>query len=329
MTLAVLTPNYNDWAALDTLIRALDREFASAGRSADILIADDGSQIAPPAGEPLTLAAVRSVEVLHLRRNLGHQRAIAIGLAYLEAHSTCEAVVVMDGDGEDRPEDVNRLIDRLEQEDLQRVVFAERMRRSEGRIFATLYWVYRAIHWLLTGERVRVGNFSVLPRGLLRRLVSVSDLWNHYAAAVYHARIPYVTIPTTRGTRYAGRSHMNFVALVTHGLSAMSVFGDRIGVRLLIATSMLTVLVTCAGAVLLGWQVVFGGELTDWGLFAAVAMLLLVFLLLATSMAFVFIILAGRNNAGFLPFRDFSHYVSHTTSIPVMSLNVEHDVRRH
>ena len=89
---------------------------------------------------------------------------------------------------------------------------------------------------MLTGERVRVGNFSAIPPSLLPRLVAVSELWNHYAAAVFKSRIPYITIPTARGVRYAGQSTMNYVALVTHGLSAMAAFGDRIGVRLLMAT---------------------------------------------------------------------------------------------
>lgn len=329
MRLTVLTPIYNDWAALSTLITALDRELVSEQRTADILVVDDGSHAIGFDADALVLSAVTAVEVLHLRRNLGHQRAIAIGLAYLEAHSKSEAVIVMDGDGEDRPEDVGRLLRRLEQENSRRVVFAERIRRSEGRMFSALYWLYRTIHLLLTGERVRVGNFSVIPRELLRRLVAVSDLWNHYAAAVFHARIPYVTVPTTRGTRYAGASQMNFVALVTHGLSAMSVFGDRIGVRLLIVTSALTTLVITACVLVLAWHLAAGADLPDWSVSAAVAMLLLVFLLLATSLAFVFIILAGRNNSGFLPFLEFAHYVSHSTSIPVTRLNVDYHVRRH
>jgi hypothetical protein len=329
MALTVLTPIYNDWAALSAMIRALDRELAAEGRRADVLIVDDGSSIAPERElDGLALAALTSVEVLHLRRNLGHQRAIAIGLAYLEANSQTDAVIVMDGDGEDRPEDVPRLLKRFEQENGRCVIFAERMRRSEGRVFAALYWLYRLIHLLLTGERVRVGNFSVIPRQRLRGLVAVSAMWNHYAAAVFHARVPYVTVPTTRGTRYAGRSQMQFVALVTHGLSAMSVFGDRIGVRLLIATCALTALVVAGFTAVLAWDVAAGPRLQDSTLYVGVAMLLMVFLLLATSLAFVFIILGGRNNAGFLPFLEFVHYISHSTSIPVTHLNVEYHVRR-
>jgi polyisoprenyl-phosphate glycosyltransferase len=330
MKLAVLTPIYNDWAALTALVAALNGALTSERLSASILVVDDGSRTEPEirlaGGE---LGAIDAVDVLHLRRNLGHQRAIAIGLAYLEANTDHDAVIVMDGDGEDRPEDIPRLLHKLEMEHGSAVVFAERTRRSEGVVFATLYWWYRLIHWLLTGERVRVGNFSVVPRASLRRLVAVSDLWNHYAAAVFHARIPFVTVPTTRGTRYAGESQMNFVALVAHGLSAMSVFGDRIGVRLLLATCTLTSMVGIVSATFVGWHVASGQPFPEWTLSAAAAMVLLVFLVFATSLAFVFIILAGRNSAGFLPFREFTHYVSHTTSLPIARLNVDHDVYRH
>jgi polyisoprenyl-phosphate glycosyltransferase len=202
MKLVVLTPIYNDWTAVAALIAALNDTFASEQMCASILVVNDGSRTQPDlALSSLTLPAIDEVDVLHLRRNLGHQRAIAIGLAYIEANTEHEAVVVMDGDGEDRPEDIPRLLRRLQTDPASPVVFAERTRRSEGIVFATLYWWYRIVHRLLTGERVRVGNFSIIPRAALRSLVSTSDLWNHYAAAVFHARIPFVTVPTTRGSR--------------------------------------------------------------------------------------------------------------------------------
>jgi polyisoprenyl-phosphate glycosyltransferase len=328
MTLTLLTPVYNDWAALATLVPALDRELASRKRSAALLIVDDGSTQPADSVGPFNVTALTAIEILHLRRNLGHQRAIAIGLAYLEAGTAPDAVVVMDGDGEDRPEDVNRLVDTLETEGFSRVVFAERTRRSEGPVFASLYWAYRIVHLMLTGERVRVGNFSALPRNLLRRLVAVSDLWNHYAAAVFHARIPFTTIPTRRGIRSAGRSQMNFVALVAHGLSAMSVFGDRIGVRLLIVTCSLAGLIASLASALLVWYLVQGLSIPAWAVSAGLATVVLLFLLFATSLAFVFIILGGRANPGFLPFREFAHYVSHTTLLPTRRVNVEHDLHR-
>lgn len=326
MRLTVLVPVYNDWIAVTTLIQELDRELASRRRNAALVIIDDGSSLQPEPGvQPFHPSALTSIDILHLRRNLGHQRAIAVGLAYLEAGNAADAVVVMDGDGEDRPGDVNLLVDELER-DGGRIVFAERTRRSEGPMFALLYWAYRVAHRVLTGERVRVGNFSVIPARLLRTLVAVSDLWNHYAAAVFHARIPFSTVPTTRGTRYAGQSRMNFVAMVTHGLSAMSVFGDRIGVRLLFAASAITFLAVSGAVAFVGWHVAAGVPLAAWSLYAGLTLLLLVFLMFATSLGFVFIILASRGSAGFLPFRDFSDYISHSTPWPVA--DVEHPVHR-
>lgn len=327
MSLTVLTPIFNDWAALANLLPVLDGELASRSRTARLIIVDDGSQVPAPAFE-VHLAGLTSIEVLHLRRNLGHQRAIAIGLAYLAEAASPDAVVVMDGDGEDRPEDVNRLLDALQQSDTSRVIFAERTRRSEGPLFALLYWLYRTVHYLLTGERVRVGNFSVIPGPLLRRLVAVSELWNHYAAAVFHARVPYATIPTSRGSRYAGRSQMNFVGLVTHGLSAMSVFGDRIGVRLLLASSLLALGVIAAAAGFTIWHLATGTSLPFWSAYMLVGLVLLVFLLFATSLGFVFIILAGRGSAGFLPFRDFAPYVSHVAPLRITEPHVKHDLHR-
>jgi hypothetical protein len=329
MTLTILVPVYNDWPAVAVLMARLDQALSAHGRRAAVLMIDDGS-LAPPDNPDRAYvpAALDPIEILHLRRNLGHQRAIAIGLAYLESRGGSDAVVVMDGDGEDRPEDVVRLLEALERDGSRRVIFAERTRRSEGALMSVLYWCYRMLHRVITGERVRVGNFSVIPAARLRTLVAVSDLWNHYAAAVFHARIPFTTIPTSRGTRYVGRSQMNFVGLVTHGLSAMSVFGDRIGVRLLIAAFAVIVAATAAAVLFVVRQTAAGVPIGAWVPYAAIAMSLLLFLMFATTLGFVFIILAGRGNAGFLPFREFSHYVSHLSSWPAARLDVEQPVHR-
>ena len=146
---------------------------------------------------------------------------------------SCDGVVIMDGDGEDDPADVPRLIERCRALGNTKVVFAERTRRVDSLTFRAFYACYRAAHWVLTGVKVRVGNFSVIPRQVLRKLVTVSELWNHYAAAVYVAKLPRDTIETTRRPRLHGQSKMNFGSLVGHGLSAMSVHGEALAIRLL------------------------------------------------------------------------------------------------
>jgi glycosyltransferase involved in cell wall biosynthesis len=306
----ILIPVFNDWPSVARLLVDLDRVLCAAGRNARVLLVDDGSSdtqvadLAPPAP-----ACLREIEILQLRRNVGHQRAIAIGLSHIEAAISCATVVVMDGDGEDRPEDVPRLVDELERGGGRRIVFAGRLRRSEGVLFATMYALYRWGHLLLTGERVRFGNFSAIPAPLLGRLITMSELWNHYAAAVIKSRVPYATIVTTRGTRYSGATKMNYVALVTHGLSAMSVFGDLIGVRLLAATLAAAAVVFAAivASLAMGWT---AGVWPPWMLYVMGFLVLLLAQALAVSLAFVFIILSGRDTSAFLPRRDYVYFVA-------------------
>jgi hypothetical protein len=279
-------------------------------RSARVVLVDDGStQPAPPdlIGRPIALSRV---SLLSLRRNLGHQRALAVGLSYVEAHLPCRALVVMDGDGEDAPADVVRLLDRFEKEGGQTVVFAERTRRSESTLFRVFYAGYRWAHWVLTGIRVRVGNFSVLPFARLSSLVVVSDLWNHYPASVFRSRLPFTAHRTARAKRLVGQSKMNFLSLVIHGLSAIAVFRDRVGVRLLVACAAalgLTLAVLGAGLGLhlaTGWTVPVGVAVGG-----SLLALLLTHLLMLT-MVFTFIVLGGRESASFLPVRDYAFFVS-------------------
>src|SRR6266478_1932726 len=227
LQLVVVIPVFNDWDALRLLLQSLDDTLAARGMHASVVVIDDGSTSDAPKdlvrGTP---RALLDVEILHLARNLGHQRAIAIGLTFVHQERPCDAVVVMDGDGEDRPEDVPRLVDELLATQSEKVIFAARVRRAEGVAFRLFYALYRVAHRILTGVAVKVGNFSVVPRRHLSTFVVVSEAWNHYAASIFHARIPYQLVPTARGRRISGRSTMSFVDLVTHGLSAIAVFGD-------------------------------------------------------------------------------------------------------
>jgi len=256
-----------------------------------------------------SLATIEEVRVLSLRRNVGHQRALAIGLAYAEANMPCDAVVVMDADGEDDPADVPRLLEAMRATRPPSVVFAQRTRRSEGVVFTLLYRLYRSAHRLLTGIPVQVGNFSVIPRALLDRLVVVSDLWNHYAAAVFQSRIPYTMVPTVRAQRLSGQSRMNFVSLVAHGLSAIAVFADRVGVRILIAA--LAVL-GASVAILAGVFVRFlvtGYSSPGWLIGVIVVALVLTIQTAATAGLFVLQVLFARASSTFIPTRDYPFFV--------------------
>ena len=147
------------------------------------------------------MPAVSSLAVLRLRRNLGHQRALCVGLAFIEVNYRHQTIIVMDSDGEDRPVDIPVLLSQFQKEQEKKIVFAERRKRSETFVFQVGYVCYRYMHRLLTGYSVRVGNFSVIPRPSLSSLVVVPELWNHYAAAVFNSRLAYCSAPTVRGTR--------------------------------------------------------------------------------------------------------------------------------
>ena len=314
--LVVLSPVYDDWAAVALLLPRLDQELARSGACARVVLVNDGS-INPPPGDlvRVPLTAISAVHVLSLRRNLGHQRAIAVGLAFIQERMPCDAVVLMDADGEDDPLDVPRLLANVREGQGKSVVFARRMRRSEGVAFTVLYRTYRWVHRLMTGIPVQVGNFSIVPYPLLGRLVVMSDLWNHNAAAVLQSRIPYDMVPTSRAQRLSGTSRMNFVALVAHGMSAVAVFADRVGVRLLIA-SIVALGATLGMLAVMAISWIWTGHPPSGRLLTAIAVGLVLFVqIVATASLFVLQVLFARGTSTFIPVRDYPFFVASDEAI--------------
>jgi polyisoprenyl-phosphate glycosyltransferase len=306
--LIFLMPVYNDWKAVALLLPMLERELSANGLRADILMVDDGSTISRPTNLGETcFTSIEGIEILSLRRNLGHQRAIAVGLSYIEANRIADAVVVMDCDGQDDPRDVPSLVKACIANDGEKIIFAARTRRSESLLFRVFYRLYRLLHFLLTGVPVRVGNFSVIPWGTLNRLVAVSELWNHYAAAVHKARLPTAPVPTKRSVRLEGPSQMDVVALVVHGLSAMAVFGDRIGVRLLILVALGMGLASGALITVICIRLLTTLAVPGWATYVTGLLLVMLIQMLLVILVFAFVILAARGTASIIPSRDYVH----------------------
>ncbi len=306
----VVSPVYDDAAAAVQLLGHLQRVFAGSDVRLHVLFVDDGSpvpltyQLHPP-----EITAGVQVDILRLRRNVGHQRAIALGIAYVHEHIPCNGVLIMDADGEDRPEDAAQLVALCREQDNDRIIFAERTRRSESALFQCFYRFYQLLHWVLTGIRVRVGNFSVVPASHLPALVTLPALWNHFAAAVFQARLPHDSVPTVRARRYSGQSKMNFISLVIHGLQALSVFIEVVAVRLLIAVF----LFACGCAALLA-----GAFLANLQTGGIVTMLVLALAVLLGSFSLTLGFLNQRNSLDFIPIRDYNFFVEalHSVSIP-------------
>lgn len=213
----------------------------------------------------------------------------------------------MDGDGEDRPDDLPALL--KEYSRTQKIVFAARAKRLEHWTFRALYHVYRWLHLLLTGDHVRVGNFSVVPFSSLAQIVVIPEIWNHYAAAVIRSRLLFTTVPIARGARLAGESKMNFVGLLLHGLSAFFVYGEIVGARLLIAIAVALMLeiglVTAGLAITMTTQF----SVIALALYGALALGLLLLQAIPVALILVFTVIGSRVNVGFLPIRDCPYFV--------------------
>jgi hypothetical protein len=320
LPLVVVTPVFNDWDSLGLLVRELDDALSAREMTAYLVAINDGSPIDPARGLDLSapLRSVSGVEVVDLTRNLGHQRAIAIGLAYVFDRYDPDAVVVMDSDGEDAPADVPRLVEKCRREGMQKLIFAERVKRFETLKFRIFYAIYKFMFYLLTGQVYRVGNFSMIPRGCLASLVTVSEIWNHYAAAVFKSRQPHAFLPADRAPRLKGTSKMNFTQLVIHGLSAISVYGENVGVRMVVLSSVM-ILASCVGIVIvIAVRFLTPFAIPGWASTVVGNLILLLFQAVALSAIFSFIVLIGRQGASFFPIRDYRLFLEKTRPMHVV-----------
>ncbi len=312
----ILIPIFNDWESAGLLLRGLDRSLAGSPTPHEVVFVDDGSTApAPPDFGCGPFSALQSVQILRLRRNLGHQRAIAVGLVFIYERMPCRAVVVMDGDGQDRPEDILPLAQEFDRAGRGSIIFAARAKRLETPLFRLLYHLYRLIHRVLTGDPVRVGNFSIVPAEALAQLVVVPEIWYHYAAAVIRSRLQFRSIPIHRGARLVGRSKMNTIGLLLHGLSAFFVYGDIVGARLLIALSLLLVsgvLFAGIGALL---PSVAGIKLLTSAPYIIQSLGVVLLVGILTALVLVFTVIGSRVNIGFLPIRDCPYFVSRIDQI--------------
>ena len=309
--IAIVTPVLDDWESFAALVEEISRRFSGGDVAFHVLAVDDGSTAA---FDPDSLvlppeSCIAAVEVLRLALNLGHQRAIAVGLCAIADRNDIDAVLVMDSDGEDRPMDIAALFAAGAHQP-GRVILAQRAKRSETRAFRFWYALYKLMFHALTGRVINFGNYSLLPMAAVRRLVHMPELWNNLAAAIMRSRLPYATVPTSRGTRYAGRSSMDLVTLVVHGLSAMSVYTDMIFVRVLILAALvaglsimgilgITAIRFATDLAIPGWATTVVGDLL-------IILLQTVVIVIATSL----MMLAGRSHRPIIPIIDAQPYIA-------------------
>jgi hypothetical protein len=233
------------------------------------------------------------VQVLELVCNVGHQRALALGIAQLAQLETRGIVVTMDADGEDIPGDAYKLA----RESLGRpeaIVVARRSGRKEGTLHRVMYVAYKRLFRLLTGQRLEFGNFMAIPSEHLGRLIGMPQLWNHYAATVLRSRIPLVQLPIAKGERLAGRSHMSFSSLVVHGLAAISVFAEVAFARVLTLSALVAMLSLVGIAVVVGIRIYTTLAIPGWATLAVGLGIMIALQGVMLSVTSAFILLHSR-----------------------------------
>lgn len=314
LNIKILIPVYDDWPSLGRLVSEIHAAMAAKQWAYGIVIVDDGSpsEMPRPTQEQSLPQGCEGITLMRLRKNLGHQRAIAVGLMYIHSEPVqCDSdgVVVMDGDGEDSPRDIERLVEMCAETGWRKIVFARRTRRLESSVFKAGYEIYCLLHRAAVGSVLRVGNFSVLPRHLLSALAVDPNLWNHFAAAVIASKLPHITLPTPRGRRYEGQSKLNFTGLVVHGLSALACYSERIGVRV-IATAFVLMALSLGGVLAVASIRLFTRiAIPGWATTATGILLILCLQLLTVAFVFCLTVLYRRQSVSFVPLRDTSIYI--------------------
>lgn len=315
--LIITMPVFEDWDSAIKVCRKLDKVLSQEDsvRVKVLLVDDGGTASNPPRELAFQPNVIENISILELRRNLGHQRAIAIALAYIHEHCTGDGVVVMDADGEDRPEEVLGLLAAMRKAECPTSVFAERGKRLENTVFRMFYDCYRILHKLLAGRDIRFGNFSILPWQHLEAIIVYPELWNHYAATLIKSRLPYLRLRSDRAQRLAGKSRMDFVSLVVHGLSALFANQEVVGTRLLVMNILVTLSVFGLIGIVAGVRLFTHLVVPVWAAGATGLLLIVVAQSLVASFILVFSIMMNRAHLGFLPIRDYSYFARRETTL--------------
>ena len=233
----LIIPAFNDRPSCARLLREISS--LSGAHDWRICLVDDGSTTDALQLSDLSDLCLRGT-ILRLARNIGHQAAIACGIGYAAETWPGVSALIMDADGEDRPDDIPRLLSSLDRSHFSAVV-AERRQRTEKAQFRVFYWMFKRLFRLLSGHSLQFGNFMALSGSAVRRLASMQETWLHVAAALIASRIPRRNLPTDRGQRYFGNSTMNFISLAVHGMRALMVFAEVMLMRVVIACAAISV----------------------------------------------------------------------------------------
>ena len=249
----ILIPVFNDWESLNKLLSEINENIKFFSEiNFECLIINDASTIQPP--EFKKPSNFWSIEILNMKENRGHARCNAFGIRYVFQNKKFDNLILMDGDGEDRPEEIKSLIEKIK-EDPSLSVVAKRVKRSEGPFFQSLYKLHKLITFIFTGKIINFGNYSILTRSDVEKLYSKASLWSSYSGSVKKNLKFFNEINSIRGLRYFGPSQMTLFKLVIHSFSIIAVFKYQVFIRSTLMLIALVYLNSYLGALAIFFQI--------------------------------------------------------------------------
>ena len=225
----ILIPVYNDWKSVHKLLENIDIQISNWNADVSVFIINDASTAERTFNE-LTFKKIKIVKIINMKKNKGHARCNAAGMKFLNEKEDFDYVILMDGDGEDRPEELNLLFNKSK-DNPSKAVTANRIERSEGFLFKIFYECHKILTYIFTGKLIKFGNYSCLPKETVSKLVKEACIWSSFSGSVAKIIVNRDSIPSIRGKRYFGPSQMNFFSLLAHSLSIMGVFRVSVTIR--------------------------------------------------------------------------------------------------
>ena len=229
MKIKILIPVYNDWKSVSKLLDEINNLSIDSEVQISVIIVNDASNH-DRQEEDKNLDNIFSIKILNMKVNQGHARCIAVGLKYIYEKEDFDYVIPMDGDGEDRPEEIKEFIKQIEFSNSKPIV-GSRVRRSESLLFQICYKIHKLITFTFTGQSIKFGNFTCLPKSTVEKMINEKATWNSFSGSLTKVEKDLLSMPSTRGTRYFGPSKMSFYNLIKHSLSIISVFRKNFLIR--------------------------------------------------------------------------------------------------
>ena len=228
----ILIPVYNDWQSVFKLLENIDSEITDLNVNASVLIVNDASTEKRPEINT-NLNNIKSVQVINMKENRGHAKCNATGLKYIFEKEEFDYVIPMDGDGEDRPEELKSLIEKTK-EYPDTVITADRIKRSEGLLFKFCYLSHKYLTFIFAGQSIKFGNYTCLPKFAVARMIEEASTWSSFSGSLAKITKERRSVPSIRGSRYFGPSKMSFIDLLKHSLSIIAVFKFTVIIRSII-----------------------------------------------------------------------------------------------